>query len=234
MTIEVQSGEHKTLVVDDHSISGRFAMAALNHSNNSIKRARTANEALAMALVWYPDLICMDLNLPDISGLEVIRRIRLAWPADRPQPRIIVLTGDGSGSSQNELEALNVDRLLVKPVSRHELREAAQLQADNRINEAGSDEHSLDLENLFRQELDKRLPELDRCISSLDHDRAAAILHQLTASSAICSELRLESALRALGATCRRQDSTTELARCYYSVLELAQEFLQRPGPATN
>jgi CheY-like chemotaxis protein len=233
MTIEPQSGDHKILVVDDHSISGRFAMAALRQSSGSIKWARTASEALAMALAWYPDLICMDLNLPDIGGLEVIRRIRLEWPADRPQPRIIVLTGDDSGSSQSDLTDLNVDRLLVKPVSRHQLREAARLQADNHIKEAGPDEHRLELENLFRQELEQRLPELDRCISNFDHDEAVAILHQLIASSAICSEHRFESALRALGVSCRRQDSTAELAQSYYAVLELAQEYLHRPGSVT-
>ena len=190
MTIEPQSGALRILVVDDHDISSRSAAAALRQSAGSIKRAQTAREALATALTWLPDLICMDLHLPDISGLEVIRRIRLAWPPERSQPRIIVLTGDDSGLKQSDLAGLNIERLLVKPVSGHELREAARLQPNNHINEAGAYGHKLELEILFREELEQRLPELDRLISNFDRGPAAGILHQLIASSAMCNERR--------------------------------------------
>jgi CheY-like chemotaxis protein len=234
MTIEPHSGELRILVVDDHDISSRSAVAALRQSTGSIKRAQTAREALATALAWHPDLICMDLHLPDISGLEVIRRIRDAWPPERPQPRIIVLTGDDSGLKQGDLAGLNIDHLLVKPVSGHELREAARLQPNNHINEAGAYGHKLELESLFREELERRLPELDQFISNFDRGRAAAILHQLIASSAMCNERRLETALRALKASCRREDSTADLARSYYAVLELVREFLYRLDSDTH
>jgi CheY-like chemotaxis protein len=226
MTIEPYSEKNRTLVVDDHGISSRFVVAALGQMAGAVKLARNAREALATALTWCPHLICMDLHLPDINGLEVVRRIRLAWPPDKPPPRVIILTGDDSGLKQCELAALNIDALLIKPVSGQQLREAAGLERNNRVTESGPGGDKLELRNLFREELERRLPELDQCISNFDGQRATRILHQLIASSAICNERELESGLRRLDATCRRDDSTADLAQAYFSLLDSAQEFL--------
>jgi CheY-like chemotaxis protein len=228
MTIEPNTGKNRTLVVDDHDISCRYAVAALRQCCGTVRQARTATEALATALSWYPDLICMDIHLPDIDGLEVIRRIRLGWPADRPPPRVVILTGDDSGLKQSDLAGLNIEQLLVKPVSGQQLRDVARLHRNNRVEESGPRGTGLELRNLFRAELEQRLPELDQCVSNLDRNQAARILHQLIASSAICNEHKLESDLRKLDATCRRDDSTADLARAYYTLLESAQKFLYR------
>jgi len=234
MTIETHSGEQRILVVDDHSISSRYTMAALRQRSGVVKRVQTARDALEMALTWRPDLICMDIHLPDSNGLEVIRRIRQAWPTDRPQPRIIVLTGSESALKQNDLAVLDIACLLVKPVSAKDLRDAAWLDSNNRVNEESPAGQGRELQALFREELERRLPELDQSISNLDRNQAVGILHQLIASSAMCHENKLESGLRALDASCRRDDSTAELARVYYAVLELAQEFLSRPVSRTR
>jgi len=45
----------------------------------------------------------------------------------------------------------------------------------------------------------------------------------------MCNERKLESALRELDASCRRDDSTADLARVYFSLIESAREFLYRP-----
>ena len=228
MTIQPHWAGHRILVVDDHSISARHSVAVLRQCNGIVKLARNASEALATASSWYPDLICMDIHLPDINGLEVIRRIRLAWPPDQPSPRIIILTGDDSRLKQSDLAALNIDALLVKPVSGQQLREAARLQANDRVTESDPREDKLELKYLFREELERRLPELDQCISNFDGHRAARILHQLIASSAMCNECELESGLRKLDAACRRDGSTAELARAYYALLDSAQAFLSK------
>ena len=219
----------RTLVVDDHNISSRFAVAALRQLAGTVKLAPNGKEALATALTWYPELICMDIHLPDINGLDVIRQLRLAWPPDRPPPRIIILTGDDSGLKPCDLAVLNIDGLLVKPVSGQQLREAARLHRTICVPEPDPPEHNPEIRKLFREELELRLPELDQCISDFDYTRAARILHQLIASSAMCNERKLESTLRELDASCRRDDSTADLARVYFSLIESAREFLYRP-----
>ena len=226
MTIEPYSGENRTLVVDDHGISRRYLVASLGQCAGAVKLARNAREALATALTWYPHLICMDFHLPDINGLEAVRRIRLAWPPDKPPPRVIILTGDAFGLKQDDLAGLNIDALLIKPVSGQQLREAARLHRNSRVTEPEPGRDKLELKGLFREELERCLPELDQSISNFDHKRVTGILHQLIASSAICNERSLESDLRKLDATCRRDDSTADLARAYYAFLDAAQDFL--------
>ena len=220
----------RTLVVDDHNISSRFAVAALRQSAGTVKLALNGREALTTALTWYPELICMDIHLPDINGLDVIRQLRLAWPPDRALPRIIILTGDDSGLKPSDLAVLNIDGLLVKPVSGRQLRKAARLHRTICVPEPDPPAHNPDLRKLFREELEQRLPELDQCISNFDCTRATRILHQLIASSAMCKERKLESTLRELDASCRRGDSTADLARIYFSLIESAREFLYRPA----
>jgi CheY-like chemotaxis protein len=231
MTIERHSGEHRTLVVDDHGISGRHAVAALRRCGGVVRRVQTARDALETALSWHPDLICMDFRLPDRSGLEVIRHIRLAWPANRSQPRIVIMTADDSGLEQSDLLALDVNCLLVKPVSGRQLRDAAGLDRHNRVSETNPGGHGPDLKNLFREELQRRLPELDQGISDFDRNRVAGILHQLIASSAMCDEHNLEASMRALDACSRRDDSHADLAQAYYHVLDSARDFLSRVEP---
>jgi len=226
MTIEPYRGGNRTLVVDDHDISRRYIVTVLGQYAGAVKQAPNAREALAMALTWHPHLICMDIHLPDINGLEVIRRIRLAWPADKPPPRVIIMTGDDSGLKQSDLADLNIDALLVKPVTGQQLREAVRIPGNSRVEEPNPVGDKLELRNLFREELERRLPELDQCISNFDYKRAARILHQLIASSAMCDERELESGLRELDATCRGDDSSADLARAYFAMLESAREFL--------
>jgi len=231
MTIEPYSGNNRTLVVDDHDISLGYAVAALRQCCGSVRHARSATEALATIMTWYPDLVFMDIHLPDNDGLEVIRQIRLSWPADSPPPRVIILTGDESCLKQSDLAGLNIEQLLFKPVSRQQLRDAARLHRSNSVKESRLRGNSLELRNLFRAELEQRLPELDQCVSNLNRNKAARILHQLIASSAICNESKLESRLRKLDATCRHDDSTADLAQAYYAFLESAQEFMCRHPP---
>lgn len=228
MTIKPLSGEHRTLVVDDHGISNRYAVAALRQCTGRVLQAQTAREAMETALSWFPDLICMDIRLPDSNGLEVIRQIRRDWPRERLQPRVIIMTGDGSKINQSELVALKVECLLVKPVSGRQLREATGLHRNNQVSEMDSACHNPEIRDLFQQELQRNLPELDRCILDQNRDRAAGILHQLIASSAMCHERKLEAEMRTLNSACCLDGSTADLARAYYSFLESAHDFLRQ------
>jgi hypothetical protein len=87
------------------------------------------------------------------------------------------------------------------------------------------------LQIMFREELAQRLPELDLSVSGLDGLAAAAILHQLIASAAMCRESRLESGLRSLDQACRRETSPADMARRYHLMLECAREFISRTDP---
>lgn len=70
----------------------------------------TGREGLAHCLVQQPDLLIVDLGLPDGDGREIIRRLRSRWP----ELRVLVLTGQVSRTLPGELMALGVSGFVEK------------------------------------------------------------------------------------------------------------------------
>lgn len=77
--------------------------------------------AIQMAVADRPDVLLLDLWLPDIHGVEVARRVRLQTGK---QPKIVALTGQSSVAERNAAKEAGVDVFLVKPVSPEMLLEA--------------------------------------------------------------------------------------------------------------
>ena len=87
--------------------------------------APTASDALRLCRFKQPDLLLLDLELPDASGLDVLRQIREADGADaRFDPRlpVIVLTGSGADAERVRGLEFGADDYLVKPFHYPELR----------------------------------------------------------------------------------------------------------------
>lgn len=228
MTPKPETRRYRILIVDDHDISTRHALAALKSSTSDIRAASSAIEAISLVERWLPDVVCIDLHLQDAEGTELIRQIRRSRPGEGQAPKIIVISGDDSGISPQEMALLDVDCLLVKPVSGRRLRQLIGVD-DRQGNGELNDEHSAgELHGLFLSELNKRIPRLDRRFARLELDKVARILHQLIASAAIARESCFESELRALSATCRNGGSNHELATRYHTVLESARRLLSR------
>lgn len=78
------------LVVDDHPVvrEGLSAMLVTQQDMLVVAEAGSGLEAESMAHDHRPDVILMDLNLPDMDGSEVIERIKEKWP----EARVLVLT----------------------------------------------------------------------------------------------------------------------------------------------
>ena len=66
----------RVLVVDDERAIRRYLHAALNAQGYTVYEAANGQEALNAAIADRPDLIILDLGLPDIDGVEVTRRLR--------------------------------------------------------------------------------------------------------------------------------------------------------------
>ena len=82
--------QHRLLVVDDHEVvrQGLVAMLQRRPGFQVVAEAGTAAEAVEMARRYQPDLVIMDVRLPDGSGIEACREIR----AEMPGTRVVILT----------------------------------------------------------------------------------------------------------------------------------------------
>ncbi len=79
----------RVLIVDDHAIvrAGLRRLLA-EEAGLELREAASGREALALCREWRPDLIILDLNLPGLGGLELIKRLGMEEKA----PRILVLS----------------------------------------------------------------------------------------------------------------------------------------------
>jgi DNA-binding response OmpR family regulator len=106
------------LVVDDEPTIAEVVARYLRHAGYEARIAGDGEEALAAALERRPDLVVLDLMLPGIDGLEVMRRLH-AGPD--PAPAVILLTARGEESDRITGLRLGADDYVVKPFSPGEL-----------------------------------------------------------------------------------------------------------------
>lgn len=106
----------RVLVVDDEAAIRRFLRAALTAHNFEIFEAATGQEALSGVIEYRPDIVILDLGLPDIDGVQVTRQLR-EWS----QIPIIILSV--REHEQDKIAALDAgaDDYLTKPFGIGEL-----------------------------------------------------------------------------------------------------------------
>ncbi|HZP65054.1 MAG TPA: response regulator [Rudaea sp.] len=106
----------KLLAIEDDPQIQRFLRAALEAHGHAFTAAETGIDGLRLAAVEQPDVVIVDLGLPDISGLDVIRRLR-EWYAGA----ILVLSARSQESDKVGALDLGADDYLTKPFGIGEL-----------------------------------------------------------------------------------------------------------------
>lgn len=106
----------RVLVVDDEKAIQRFLKNALSSAEFSVHVAEGGKEALAVAVAIRPDLIILDLGLPDMDGVEVLRRLR-EWTQ---VPIIILSVRDREDEKVTALDS-GADDYVTKPFGTGEL-----------------------------------------------------------------------------------------------------------------
>lgn len=115
----MMSHNHSILVIEDDEALNEQLRLALESRSHDVLTARTGAEGLRCVVTIRPDLVILDLSLPDISGSSVLQVIR----ADRSLVDIpvIVMTGLTEPGLSPELLELGADQFLTKPFSLREL-----------------------------------------------------------------------------------------------------------------
>lgn len=112
----MNEGELRILIVDDEAPIRRFLRAALSAHHYLIFEAATGQAAIGAVIATRPDLIILDLGLPDIDGIEVTRRLR-EWT---PVPVIVLSVREHETDKIAALDA-GADDYLTKPFGVGEL-----------------------------------------------------------------------------------------------------------------
>lgn len=110
------ASQHRVLVIDDESAIRRFLHSALSSEEFSLHEASSGHSGLSAAAALRPDVILLDLGLPDLDGIEVIRRIR-EWSQ---VPIIILSVREREDDKVAALDA-GADDYLTKPFGVGEL-----------------------------------------------------------------------------------------------------------------
>jgi two-component system KDP operon response regulator KdpE len=106
----------RVLVIDDEPEIQRAVQMRLGGAGFAVEGALTAREGVDLVARWHPDVVLLDLSLPDQDGLEVCRELR-TWS----QVPIVVLSVRGGDDDKVAALDLGADDYLTKPFSSAEL-----------------------------------------------------------------------------------------------------------------
>jgi two-component system KDP operon response regulator KdpE len=151
------SSPARILVVEDDTPMRRFLRAALANEGYKVAEAETGQAALDSVLSQLPDLILLDLGLPDIDGVTILERVR-EWSS----VPIVVLSARGQEAVKVEALNLGADDYVTKPFGIPELlaRIAVALRHAAVLKEATGEKASRFRTGELTVDLGRRLVEL--------------------------------------------------------------------------
>jgi two-component system cell cycle response regulator DivK len=112
----------KVLYIEDNPDNMTLVKRVLEASGHSLFQAANGIEGIAIAEKEAIDLILLDINLPDLDGYEIARRLRHSKKSALAHVPIIAVTANAlKGDAENALAA-GCDVYMSKPINIHELR----------------------------------------------------------------------------------------------------------------
>lgn len=118
----------KLLIVDDQKGIRRLLTEVFLEYGYEIESCANGIKALEVIPEFKPHLIIMDVKMPGMNGIDVLKKLR---ETDR-ESRVIMMTAYGDQHYVNQAEALGVARFIIKPFDLNELKlQVEELLKDN-------------------------------------------------------------------------------------------------------
>ncbi|HEV2125749.1 MAG TPA: response regulator, partial [Chloroflexota bacterium] len=109
--------EARVLIVDDQEINLSLIQSMLEGAGyRHLETAQDSREVVRLYHQFQPDLILLDLHMPHLDGVQVLRHLREIIPTDSYVP-ILVLTGDGSLQAKQDALSAGAKDFLTKPLN---------------------------------------------------------------------------------------------------------------------
>ena len=118
---ELRGTGRQVLIVEDNDDMRAMLHQALAFGGHDVREARDGSSGLALAAERVPDIVLIDIGLPDLDGYEVARRLRAA-PGGR-RIGLVAITGYGQPEDQKRAFEAGFDAHLTKPVEPERLRQ---------------------------------------------------------------------------------------------------------------
>ncbi|MBS9402779.1 response regulator [Halomonas sp. TRM85114] len=213
----VRLDESQLLVVEDNPVNRQVAVAMLERFGCRVSVAESGAEGLEKAMQMRFDLIFMDVQMADMDGLDVTRRLRASggWSGEVP---IIAMTAGGPGGEQARCLAAGMNGYLTKPLFQealeamwrrhlHKTGDGAQIFAS--APEPSETDQPLDratlaalreslgkrglalLIALYREQVEARLAELDQALGAASSERINQLAHQLKGESSSLGAVKM-------------------------------------------
>jgi len=120
------SARPRILVVDDDSTVRESCKRILSECGYDVETAASGKEGLERATRGYFDCALLDLKMPDVDGMEIVRDAR----ANRCNMAVLIITGYGSTNTAAEATRLGVSDYLCKPFTPEEISRAVERALD--------------------------------------------------------------------------------------------------------
>ena len=127
----------KVLLAEDNIVNQKVALGFLARLGYHADLASNGAQAVSMMEKHAYDLVLMDLQMPEMDGLEACREIHARMPAERV-PKIIALTANALLTDRNRCLAAGMDDYIAKPVKLNELSAAIKRQCGHLAKSAES------------------------------------------------------------------------------------------------
>jgi CheY-like chemotaxis protein len=108
------------LLAEDNAVNQKLALLMLERLGYRASVAANGNEVLAAILRQHFDVVLMDVQMPEMDGLEATRRIRAEFPAEA-QPRIIAMTANAMKEDRAVCLSAGMDDYISKPIQVRQL-----------------------------------------------------------------------------------------------------------------
>jgi signal transduction histidine kinase/DNA-binding response OmpR family regulator len=220
----------RILLAEDNAVNRKVALALLDRLGYQADVAGNGIEALA-ALERQPyDVVLMDVQMPEMDGLDATRRIRERWPPET-RPRIVALTANALVEDREACFAAGMDDYVAKPIRPEALAEALRqvrppvdpAKGDNApespepalvleaaaldsLRELGGDDFLAEVIDAFQADAPDLMASLRRSLDHGDTDELRRSAHTLKSNGATLGAERFAELCRDLEARAKNDD----------------------------
>ena len=164
-------GKAKILIVDDEQANVRLLERILELIGaNRIQSTCDSREAMALFLDFRPDLVLLDLHMPNVTGFDIMEQIKALTTGENPVP-VLVLTADVTTKTKHRALAAGAKDFLTKPLDQSEVLLRIRNLLENRFLHIQLQNQNILLEEQVRE----RTSQLEDTLSKLRTAQHAAI-----------------------------------------------------------